>query len=63
MADVQGWINTAAQTQTWLILTFHQVDTSGDFYSTTPDTFRQIVNLVSTANLTPVTVASGVARL
>jgi hypothetical protein len=63
VTQVQGWINTAVQAGTWLILTFHQVDTSGDFYSTTPQTFQQIVNLVSTANLTPVTVASGVARL
>lgn len=62
-ADVQGWIDTAEQNGTWLILTFHQVDHSGGEYSTTPETFRQIVTMVTAADLDPVTVAEGVARL
>jgi peptidoglycan/xylan/chitin deacetylase (PgdA/CDA1 family) len=63
VADVQGWINTAQQTGTWLILTFHLIDNSSDFYGTTPQTFQQIINLVKSSNLTPVTVAQGVAAL
>lgn len=63
VADVQGWINTAVQTKTWLILTFHQIDNSGEFYSATPSTLQQIVNLVSSSGLTPVTVAQGVAKI
>jgi peptidoglycan/xylan/chitin deacetylase (PgdA/CDA1 family) len=63
VADVQGWINTATQTGTWLILTFHQVDTSGDFYSTTPSTFQQIVNLVKASSLTPVTTSGALTKL
>jgi peptidoglycan/xylan/chitin deacetylase (PgdA/CDA1 family) len=63
VAQVQAWIAEAQQTKTWLILTFHEVDTGGREYSTTPDTFRQIVNLVSSSGLTPVTMADGLARL
>jgi peptidoglycan/xylan/chitin deacetylase (PgdA/CDA1 family) len=63
LADVQGWIAEARQTKTWLILTFHEVDNSGGAYSTTPETFRQIVNLVATSGLTPVTMADGLSKL
>ncbi len=63
IADVQGWIAEAQRTKTWLILTFHEVDTNGGAYSTTPDTFRQIVNLVAASGLTPVTMADGLAKL
>jgi len=63
VADVQGWIAEAQRTKTWLILTFHEVDTNGGAYSTTPDTFRQIVNLVASSGLTPVTMADGLAKL
>jgi peptidoglycan/xylan/chitin deacetylase (PgdA/CDA1 family) len=63
LADVQSWISTAKATHTWLILTFHRVDYSGDTYSTTPDEFQQIVNLVASSNLAPVTMAGGIARL
>ena len=61
VADVQGWINTATQTGSYLILTFHAIDNTSDFYGTTPQTFQQIVNLVSTSNLTPVTMADDYA--
>ncbi len=57
VAQVQGWIAEAQLTKTWLILTFHEIDTNGRAYSTTPDTFRQIVNLVAASSLTPVTMA------
>jgi peptidoglycan/xylan/chitin deacetylase (PgdA/CDA1 family) len=63
VAQVQGWIDTAAQTGSWLILTFHEVSSSGGFYRTTPATFQQIVNMVSASSLTPVTMAGGLALL
>jgi hypothetical protein len=63
VADVQSWINAATQSGQWLILTFHQVDHSGDFYSTTPETFQQIAAMVKAANLTPVTMNNGLAKV
>jgi peptidoglycan/xylan/chitin deacetylase (PgdA/CDA1 family) len=63
VAQVQAWIAEAQQSKTWLILTFHEVNTAGGEYSTTPDTFRQIVNLVASSGLTPVTMADGLTRL
>lgn len=59
VAQVQGWIDEAQRTKTWLILTFHEVDTAGRAYSTTPQTFQQIVDLVAASSLTPVTMAGG----
>ncbi len=48
LADVQGWVTTAATDHTWLILVFHQVDLSGDTYGTTPALFQQMVDYVKT---------------
>lgn len=48
LADVQGWVTTAAADHTWLILVFHQVDLSGDTYGTTPALFQQMVDYVKT---------------
>ena len=58
-AQVQAWIAEAQLTKTWLILTFHEIDTFGRQYSTTPQTFQHIVNLVTASSLTPVTMAGG----
>lgn len=63
LAEVQGWINTAVQNKSWLILTFHPVDHSGDFYGVTPEMFEQIVNLVANANVDVVTLRDGLARM
>lgn len=63
LADVQGWIAEAQRTKTWLILTFHGIDTSRDAYSTTPELFRQIAALIASSGLTPVTMADGLAKL
>ncbi len=59
VAQVQAWIAEAQLTKAWLILTFHEIDTNGRQYSTTPQTFQQIVNLVTASSLTPVTMAAG----
>lgn len=63
VAQVQAWIDEAVATKSWLILTFHQIDNSSDYYGTTPQTFQQIVNMVAQSNLTPVTVEDGLAQL
>ena len=63
LADVQGWIDTAERTGTWLVLTFHQVDHSGNEFGTTPEIFQQIVNMVTASELTPVTITEGAAQL
>jgi len=63
IAEVQSWIDTAERTGTWLILTFHEVGNSGGYYRTTPETFRQIVEMVKVADLTPVSLADGISQL
>jgi peptidoglycan/xylan/chitin deacetylase (PgdA/CDA1 family) len=51
LAQVESWINTAAQTKTWLVLTFHLIDTSTDLYGTTPTEFQQIIAYLQTAKV------------
>ena len=56
---MQGWVDAAAANHTWLILTFHGLDTSGALYNCTPDAFRQIVDYVRSKGLPVVTVSQG----
>ncbi len=53
VAQIQTWIDTAKQNNTWLILMFHQVDTTGEELSITPANFQLVVNYLK-ANATPV---------
>jgi peptidoglycan/xylan/chitin deacetylase (PgdA/CDA1 family) len=60
---IKSWIDTAVQNKTWVILVFHQVDHNGDQYSTTPETFQQIVDYLILKNVPVVTNASGLQIL
>ncbi|MGA2666907.1 MAG: polysaccharide deacetylase family protein [Patescibacteria group bacterium] len=46
LADVQGWVNYAQQNNAWLVLVYHQVDTSGDTYATTPGNFTNDLSII-----------------
>ncbi len=59
LAQVQAWVNTAAQNHQWLILTFHNVKTGGDAYDITPALFQNIVTYVKQKGLPVVTVGQG----
>lgn len=65
LAQVRQWVDTAAQTHTWLILTFHAViaDTSNNKYSTTPGELQDIVNYVKQKSLPVVTVSQGMQSM
>lgn len=62
-ADVKTWIDTALANKEWLILGFHQIDTSGEQYSTTPDTFNQIIDYLIQKNAPVITIEQGVKDL
>ena len=49
--DVTGWIETAQEQNSWLILMFHQVDSGGMEYSIDPKTFTLIINEVINSNI------------
>lgn len=61
--QVKAWVDTARANKTWLILTFHQVDTSGSTYGTTPGMLQNIVDYLNANNVPVKTVTQGVALM
>ncbi len=59
LTQVEQWIDTAASTHTWLILTFHDVIDNGDTYTSTPAMFQNIVNYVKQKGIPVVTTSQG----
>ncbi len=60
VTQAKQWIDTAVANKQWLILVFHSIDSSGVQYSTTPDTFNQIVDYIVQKKVPVVTVSQGV---
>lgn len=48
---VESWIDAANNANVWLILMFHQVDTSNEAYSVTPQNFAQIINYIDNSGI------------
>lgn len=59
VADVTSWIDAVIANKEWLILRFHDIDTSGSKYSATPDTFNQIIDYLTFKNVPVVTIEEG----
>ena len=57
--QVKQWVDTAAQTHTWLILAFHDIDSSNSLYAVTPGMFQSIVDYVKQKGIPVVTVTQG----
>jgi peptidoglycan/xylan/chitin deacetylase (PgdA/CDA1 family) len=60
VAEVKSWIDTAVADKTWLILVFHEVDSSGVQYSISPANFQLIVDYLKQINVPVVTSKQGV---
>ena len=63
LAKVKSWINTAAKEKTWLIIAFHQIDSSGSQYSYTKNNLSAIINYLKTQQVDVVTVSDGASRM
>lgn len=63
IAQAKQWIDNAIANKEWLILTFHQIDTSGDQYSTTPAIFNAVVDYLKQKNAQVVTIGDAVKAL
>lgn len=63
LAQVKQWIDTAASTHTWLILTFHDVINNGGTYTSTPAMFQNIVNYVKQKGIPVVTTSQGMQSM
>jgi peptidoglycan/xylan/chitin deacetylase (PgdA/CDA1 family) len=62
-SEVKRWIDSARNENSWLILTFHQVDDEGKPWSTTPQVLEAIIRHVSDMVLSTITVRDGIRRL
>jgi len=60
---VRGWVDQAVSQKSWLIIAVHQVDGSGEAYSTTPATFGQIVDYLAQKGVPVITIDQGVQKL
>ena len=61
--QAQKWIDNAIANKEWLILSFHQIDTSGVQYSISPTIFNQIVDYLKQKNIPVVTIQDGIKSL
>jgi len=63
--EVMTWVNTAEQSNQWLVLVFHSIVPAGthaDQYYTTPETFQEIVDLVGQKGLPVIDYYEGLRR-
>lgn len=57
--QIKSWIDQAVANKEWLILTFHEVSTSGRQYSITPANFNQVIDYLKQKNVPVVTISQG----
>lgn len=63
VAQIEGMIDNAIASKQWVILTFHQIDTSGGKYSITPSNFNQVIDYIVSKGVPVVTVSQGIQNL
>lgn len=65
LETIQGWIDTAIASRTWLILTFHDIrdDGGGDKWTTTPAVLQGVADYLKAQNAKVVTVSQGVQEM
>lgn len=64
-ADVQGWINQAATTKTWLVIVYHEVDAGAadPTYAVTPTNLDAELNIVKQSGLAVKTIEQALAEI
>ena len=63
LSQAKQWIDNAMANKEWLILSFHQIDTSGVQYSISPTIFNQVVDYLKLKNVPVVTIQDGIKSL
>jgi peptidoglycan/xylan/chitin deacetylase (PgdA/CDA1 family) len=61
--EIKAWIDTALTQKTWLILMYHQVDTSGLDLAQTPSDFQTTVDYLLAKNAWVVTLKKGITLM
>ena len=60
---IKHWINKAEKKNLWLILMFHQIDTTYGFYGTTPKMLKKIADYLSSKKIQTITMLEGIKQL
>jgi peptidoglycan/xylan/chitin deacetylase (PgdA/CDA1 family) len=63
LAKIKADIDAALMEKRWVILLFHEVNTSGHRYSVTPAMFQQIVDYLKQKGVTPITIQQGLSKM
>ncbi|HEU4677646.1 MAG TPA: polysaccharide deacetylase family protein [Candidatus Paceibacterota bacterium] len=63
LADVKQYVETAKEDKTWVIFLFHDVDDSGSEYAVSPALFKEIVDYLQSAGVTPITMSKGISLM
>ncbi len=62
-AEVDSWVNSAKTNKTWLVLVYHQVDNSGDQFSTTPTQLNAQFQKIQQSGLAVKTMKDALAEI
>jgi hypothetical protein len=63
LADIQRLLSDTEQHNGWLVLTYHQIDTSSETFSVTPAAFKAQMQLVNESSLRSATVGQVLDRI
>lgn len=63
VSTVKSWIDQAIANRSWVILMYHQIDNSGDQYSTLPANLQEVINYAKSTGILVVTNKQGVALM
>jgi peptidoglycan/xylan/chitin deacetylase (PgdA/CDA1 family) len=63
LVDIEAWIRQAKESNTWLILMFHQIDASGSEWSSTQETLAGVLGLIHTYELPVLTVKEALGTM
>jgi peptidoglycan/xylan/chitin deacetylase (PgdA/CDA1 family) len=61
--QIKSYIDTAMANNTWLILEIHDINNSGDQYSSTPEIMQQVAEYLTINAIPVVTTAEGIALM
>lgn len=64
-ADVQGWVNQAIATKTWLVIVYHEVDAAAEdpTYAVTPANLDSELNIIKQSGVTVKTIDAALAEI
>lgn len=63
VAQISQWLDQAMRDKTWLVLVFHQIDTSGSPYAITPQNFEAVLTSIRARNLPLLTLEQGLEEV